>query len=65
MLLNFLDKHFMRYRLPDDQWYVDYENNMYQMLVSDEAANFIKTKLYSHLKHIFEGQKLEFNLKGR
>ena len=64
-LLNFLDKHFMSYRLPDDQWYVDYENNMYQMLVSDEAANFLKTKSYSHLKHIFEGQKVEFDLKGR
>lgn len=64
-LLNFLDDNFMSYRLPDDQWYVDYENWMYQTLVSDEARQFIKTKSYSHLKHIFEGQKVEFNLKGR
>ena len=64
-LLNFLDEHMMAYRLPDDQWYVDYENGIYQVLVSDEAAAFLKTKSYSHLKHIFEGQKVEFNLKGR
>ena len=64
-LLRFLDNHMMAYRLPDDQWYVDYENGIYQVLVSDEAANFIKTKDYSHLKHIFEGEKVEFNLKGR
>lgn len=64
-LLEFLDNHLMAYRLPDDQWYVDYENDMYQVLVSDEAAAFIKTKDYSHLKHIFEGKRVEFNLKGR
>jgi len=64
-LLNYLDDHMMAYRLPDDQWYVDYENKLYQVLVSDEAASFIKTKEYSHLKHIFEGEKVEFNLKGR
>ena len=64
-LLNFLDKNLMNYRLPDDQWYVDYENNFYQVLVSDEARSFLKSKSYSHLKHIFEGQKVEFNLKGK
>ena len=64
-LLNFLDKHMMAYRLPDDQYYVDYENGLYQVLVSDEADAFIKTKEYSHLKHIFEGQRVEFNRKGR
>ena len=64
-LLNFLDQHMMTYRLPDDQYYVDYENNMYQVLVSDEADSFIKTKDYSHLKHIFEGQRVEFNRKGK
>ena len=64
-LLNFLDQHMMTYRLPDDQYYVDYENNMYQVLVSDEADAFIKTKDYSHLKHIFEGQRVEFNRKGK
>ena len=64
-LLNFLDRHMMTYRLPDDQYYVDYENKMYQVLVSDEAAGFIRTKDYSHLKHIFEGQKVEFNRKGK
>lgn len=64
-LLNFLDAHMMTYRLPDDQYYVDYENNLYQVLVSDEADAFISTKEYSHLKHIFEGQKVEFNRKGR
>ena len=55
----------MTYRLPDDQYYVDYENNLYQVLVSDEADSFIKTKPYSHLKHIFEGQRVEFNRKGK
>lgn len=64
-LLNFLDEHMMAYRLPDDQYYVDYENKMYQVLVSDEADAFIKTKDYSHLKHIFEGQRVEFNRKGK
>lgn len=64
-LLDFLDSHLMAYRLPDDQWYVDYENKMYQVLVSDEAAAFLKTKSYSHLKHILEGRRVEFNLKGR
>ena len=64
-LLNFLDEHMMTYRLPDDQYYVDYENKMYQVLVSDEADAFIRTKDYSHLKHIFEGQRVEFNRKGK
>ena len=64
-LLNFLDNHMMTYRLPDDQYYVDYENNLYQVLVSDEADAFIKTKDHSHLKHIFEGQRVEFNRKGK
>jgi len=64
-LLEYLDNHMMAYSLPDDQWYVDYENELYQVLVSDEAASFIKTKEYSHLKHIFEGARVEFNLKGR
>lgn len=64
-LLNFLDDHMMTYRLPDDQYYVDYENGMYQVLVSDEADSFIKSKDYSHLKHIFEGQRVEFNRKGK
>ncbi len=62
-LLNFLDDHMMTYRLPDDQYYVDYENEMYQVLVSDEAESFIDSKTYSHLKHIFEGQRVEFNIK--
>lgn len=64
-LLNFLDDHMMTYRLPDDQYYVDYENKMYEVLVSDEADAFIRTKDYSHLKHIFEGQRVEFNRKGK
>ena len=64
-LLNFLDDHMMTYRLPDDQYYVDYENKMYEVLVSDEADSFIRTKEYSHLKHIFEGQRVEFNRKGK
>lgn len=64
-LLNFLDKTMMTYRLPDDQYYVDYENNIYEVLVSDEAESFIQTKDYSHLKHIFEGQRVEFNRKGK
>ena len=64
-LLNFLDRHMMTYRLPDDQYYVDYENKMYQVLVSDEADAFIRSKDYSHLKHIFEGQRVEFNRKGK
>ena len=64
-LLEFLDDHLMAYRLPDDQYYVDYENGMYQVLVSDEAAAFLKSKDYSHLKHILEGKRVEFNLKGR
>ena len=64
-LLNFLDDHMMAYRLPDDQYYVDYEDGLYQVLVSDEADSFIKSKDYSHLKHIFEGQRVEFNRKGK
>ena len=64
-LLNFLDSRMMAYRLPDDQYYIDYENRLYQVLVSDEADAFIKTKDYSHLKHIFEGQRVEFNRKGK
>ena len=64
-LLKFLDAHMMAYRLPDDQWYVDYKNDMYHVLVSDEAASFLKSKDYSHLKHILEGERVEFNLKGR
>ena len=64
-LLNYLDDHLMAYRLPDDQYYVDYENGLYTVLVSDEADAFIKTKEYSHLKHIFEGQRVEFNRKGK
>ena len=64
-LLRFLDRHMMTYRLPDDQYYVDYENKMYQVLVSDEADSFIKSKEYSHLKHIFEGVRVEFNRKGK
>ena len=64
-LLSFLDDHMMTYRLPDDQYYVDYENKMYQVLVSDEADAFIRSKDYSHLKHIFEGQRVEFNRKGK
>ena len=38
---------------------------MYQVLVSDETDAFIRTKNYSHLKHIFEGQRVEFNRKGK
>jgi len=64
-LLNFLDDHMMAYRLPDDQYYIDYENKMYQVLVSDEAESFIGSKTYSHLKHIFEGQRVEFNRKQK
>ncbi len=64
-LLNFLDEHMMTYSLPDDQYYIDYENKMYQVLVSDEAESFIGSKTYSHLKHIFEGQRVEFNRKGK
>jgi hypothetical protein len=64
-LLNFLNNNLMAYRLPDNQWYVDYENGLYQVLVSDEAQAFLKSKSYSHLKHVFEGQKVEFNLKGK
>jgi hypothetical protein len=64
-LLRFLDANLMAYRLPDDQYYIDYENNLYQALVSDEAASFLKSKDYSHLKHILEGERVEFNLKGR
>lgn len=64
-LLDFLDARMMAYRLPDDQYYVDYENKLYQVLVSDEAAAFIKSKDYSHLKHILEGKRVEFNMKGK
>ena len=64
-LLRFLDDHLMAYRLPDDQYYVDYKNDVYTILVSDEAARFLQTKSYSHLKHIFEGGRVEFNRKGK
>lgn len=65
-LMKYLNAHMMAYRLPEDQYYVDYENNLYQILVSDEAANFIKTKSYSHLKLILEGDaQVEFNRKGK
>ena len=64
-LLDFLDEHTMAYRLPDDQYYVDYENGLYSVLVSDEAKAFLQTKTYPHLKHVLEGKSAEFNLKGR
>lgn len=63
--LEFLDVNLMAYRLPDDQYYVDYESGMYQVLVSDEATAFLRSKSYSHLKLILEGKRVEFNLKGR
>ncbi len=64
-LLDFLDEHTMAYRLPDDQYYVDYESGLYSILVSDEAKAFLQTKTYPHLKHVLEGKSAEFNLKGR
>lgn len=64
-LLDFLEDNLMAYRLPNDQYYVDYENGMYSILVSDEAAAFLKTKDYSHLKQAFEGKSVEFNIKGK
>jgi len=53
------------YRLPNDQFYIDYENFCYDVLVSDEAEAFLKTKDYSHLKLIFEGAEVEFNRKNK
>lgn len=64
-LLNFLDANLVTYRLPDDQYYLDYKNDVYNLLVSDEAATFLQSKTYSHLKHILEGQHVEFNMKGK
>jgi hypothetical protein len=64
-LLEFFIKHMVTYRLPDDQYYTDYQNLRYDVLVSDEAKQFLKTKDYSHLKHIFEGIHVEFNRKHR
>ena len=43
-LMKFLNAYLMTYRLPEDQYYVDYENNTYQVLVSDEADVFPKNK---------------------
>jgi len=64
-LLNFLNAKMRAYRLPNDQYYVDYRNFCYDVLVSDEAGSFLKTKEYAHLKLIFEGQDVEFNRKNR
>lgn len=64
-LLQFLHKHAMTYRLPDDQYYIKYQNNLYNFLVSDEASAFLCTKTYAHLKKLFEGEPVEFNLKGK
>ena len=64
-LLNFLNNSMVAYKLPDDQYYVDYENNKYEVLVSDEAESFLKTKEYSHIKLLFEGEPVEFNRKNR
>lgn len=64
-LMDFLDAHMMAYRLPDDQYYIDYKNDVYTVLVSDEAARFLTTKTYGHLKQIFEGKTVEFNMKGK
>ena len=64
-LLNFLNDNCSAYRLPDDQYYIDYSNNKYHVLVSDESEAFIKTKDYAHLKMSLEGQPTEFNMKNR
>jgi len=64
-LLKFLGDRLMAYRLPDDQYYTEYQNFRYQVLVSDETEAFLKTKDYSHLKHLLEGAQVEFNLKGK
>jgi len=64
-LLHFLEDHLVAYRLPDDQWYVDYKNGVYQILLGDEAPLFVEGKSYGHLKHILEGEPVEFNLKRR
>jgi len=63
-LLDFLSNKMRAYRLPNDQYYIDYKNFCYDVLVSDEAASFLKTKDYSHLKLIFEGADVEFNRKN-
>jgi hypothetical protein len=64
-LMNYLNDHMMAYRLPEDQYYVDYKNDLYSILISDEAEAFIKSKDYSHLKLLLEGEHVEFNMKGR
>ena len=64
-LLKFLGDRLMAYRLPDDQYYTEYQNFRYSVLVSDETEAFLKTKDYSHLKHLLEGAQVEFNLKGK
>jgi hypothetical protein len=64
-LLKFLDAHMVTYLLPADQYYVTYNNDIYDLLVSDEAAAFLKSKDYSHLKLALEGQPVEFNIKGK
>jgi len=64
-LLDFINDNMVAYRLPNDQYYVDYHNFHYHVLVSDEAGAFLKTKVYSHLKLIFEGANVEFNRKKK
>ena len=64
-LMNFLCDNLVAYRLPDDQYYTDYLNLSYQVLISDEAARFLQTKGYAHLKTILEGQTSELNRKHR
>ena len=64
-LIDALEARLKCYALPEDQYYVKYENHHYELLVSDEAEAFIKTKDYSHLKKIFEGRRVEFNQKGK
>jgi len=63
-LLTFLNDNMRAYRLPSDQYYVDYDNFCYDVLISDEATEFIRTKSYPHLKLLFEGQDVEFNRKN-
>ena len=64
-LMSFLKANTLTYSLPEDQYYVDYENGIFKVLVSDEARAFLSTKKYSHLKLLLEGQGIEFNRKGR
>jgi hypothetical protein len=64
-LLEAIENRMVTYRLPEDQYYTDYENMFYSVLLSDEAKKSLVSKTYSHIKALLEGAICEFNRKGK